>query len=226
MDENSNKLTKLNNSVRKRPSMFLPTKEVGQPLRPLFMIHSFLQSMLSLHTILPSRDLRLSIMGEHFVFHANQSLFCLSNLTKEKSVSFDKDPIEWILDQILPLQENNEDYAAFVHMLALVCLSDTCQLDISFDTNKHYRQIFFKGVPVSKRNLWFDHARVPLYPYIRLSLTPSQDIFAVLYEEADQVLNSVDECLNYYERKNLCFERIVYRKMQNEIEIGIFNCER
>ena len=221
MNKNAYKLENFSNSVSKRPLMFLPTTYVGQMLKPLLMAESFLRLIIDSDCFRSSTDIRLHVIGEHFTFHANQSSFNLSGLTKDKSWSADQHPLEWILRQILPLRVENEYYAAFIQLMALVCLSDTCQLDLSFDTNCHLRQMFVKGIPVSNESVWLGDEMPMLFPYIRLSLTPRSDIFSMPYEESDPVLGMIDEFLSSDELTNLGLIRKINRKANNELEISI-----
>lgn len=225
MTKNAWQLENFSTTVSKRPLMFLPTKYVGQVLTPSSMVESFLQLILNSECFHSTSDIRLNAVGAHFTFHANHCSFNLSNLTKENNRSGDENLVEWILSKILPLQEGNEDYAAFVQLIALVCLSDTCQLDISFDTEIHFRQMFFKGKPVSNGNLFLGDELPKLFPYIRLSLTPRRDIFSVTYEEFAQTLNVIDECLNGNELGKLDLIRTINRKESNDFEISIYRSD-
>lgn len=222
MNAELSKLEKLCNSVHKRPAMFLPSLSPGQSLQPSVLFASFLQSVFDADSFSIPKEVRLNMLGEHCILHADGcSLHPPKLIDKNVDWNTGANWLEWILQWILPINKERLGYASFIHLVALVCLSDCCQFDISYGTQTHFRQFFVNGTQVSNMILRSREDLPTIAPYIRLSLIPNSIIFGTTHIEPTSAIRNIDKTLANLSPTQYIFNKTTRKLSDNEIGITI-----
>ncbi|MCB8978162.1 MAG: hypothetical protein H6657_12135 [Ardenticatenaceae bacterium] len=220
MNDKKSSFLNLCKSVRRRWGMYTPVLLPDQMRQPSLILGGFLTAVCDEKCFFPPREVRFNIVDEHFILYAEGGYFRLSKLIRKSDWNNETISVEKLLEKIFPMNDETEEFASLIHLLALVCLSDFCELDISYDSQTHFRQIFIEGNQASDGILRLDDESPKSTPYIRLSLTPSLDIFEGRYLNTNATLQYLDKLLSVDYPPLPALNTIVNKQTNYELDIA------